>query len=419
MTRPAPPDPGPADGAGEVSHHERTSAPWLLLATVVLTALNLRAAVTSVGPLLREMQASLGMSDTVAGVLTTLPVVGFGFVGLLAGRAGRRFGAERTLVAGLVLLVVGLVVRAASGSVGVLLAASAVAVVGIAVANVLVPVAVKRWFPDKVGRVTGLYSMSMAVGASASAALTVPLAQSFGGWRAGLGLWALPAVVALVPWLAVLRDRTTAMRNGAEPSPHQHHLPVHRSVQAWALAVFFGIQSLGAYVTMGWLPAILQDAGVAPATAGVLLGVTIGLGAPVSILLPELAARRPDQRPWVVGLIGVLLSAYLGLILAPAAAPLLWSILLGIGLGAFPLALVLIGLRAATSQGTSDLSALAQGVGYLIAATGPLTVGVLHDLTGGWDVPLWLLVGLLAPKLAAGWLAARPGHVDAEVATGR
>ncbi len=379
---------------------------------MALTALNLRPAVTSIGALLREVQAGVGMSDTLAGVLTTLPVLSFGLVGLAAGRLGRRFGTERTLVTALVLLAGGLAVRATTTSALMLLATSAVALVGIALSNVLVPVAVKRWFPGHVGRVTGLYSMSLSIGTALAAALTVPVADAFGGWRVGLGFWALPVVVALVPWLVIFRDRAVALRGGLTLPTPQAHVPVHRSLQAWGLAVFFGLQSLEAYVAMGWLPSIFQDAGVTPATAGFLLGVTVVIGAPVAVLLPELAARWPDQRPWVVGLTLASLSAYLGLILAPASAPMLWAILLGIGLGAFPLALTLIGLRAATSQGTSDLSALSQGVGYLIAALGPLAVGVLHDLTGGWDLPLWLLAGLLVPKFAAGWIAAKPGHVD-------
>jgi MFS transporter, CP family, cyanate transporter len=191
---------------------------------------------------------------------------------------------------------------------------------------------------------------------------------------------------------------------------------VHRQLKAWALAGFFGLQSLEAYTAMGWLPAIFQDAGVPAARAGALLAVTMVLGVPISLLLPRLAARSDDQRVYVVGLIVVSVSAYLGLILAPAAAPLLWAVLLGIGLGAFPLALVLIGLRASTTRGTAALSSLAQGAGYTLAATGPVTVGALHDLTGEWTWPLLTLVALLVPKLVVGLIAAAPGTVDSAAA---
>jgi MFS transporter, CP family, cyanate transporter len=384
----------------------------LLLVTVIVTALNLRSAVTSLGPLLRDLQADLGMSDTVAGVLTTLPVVCFGVVGLTAGRIGRRIGTEQALAASVAMITVGIAVRSASPTVGWLLVTTLVAVFGSAVANVLVPVVVKAWFPGDVGRVTGWYSTAVVLGGSLPAALAVPVAELFGGWRGGLAFWAVPAGLALVPWFLVARGRRAAIDPPPQPAPVRPIRPVHHRAQAWALMVFFGIQSLEAYVAVGWLAAILRDAGLSPSRAGLLLAVAMGLGAPVALVLPRLAARRPDQRVWVVVVVVASAGAYLGLWLAPAAAPTLWAVLLGIGLGAFPLALVMIGLRAATPRGTSDLSSLVQGVGYLLAVAGPLAVGVLHDVTGAWDVPLMLLLAVLVPKLAAGLLAAKPGLVD-------
>jgi MFS transporter, CP family, cyanate transporter len=418
----------------------RAGAPALLLGTVlVLTALNLRAAVTSVGPVLRQLQLDLEMSDTVAGVLTSLPVVCFGLVGLLASRFGRRVGTETALVAALVAIAVGLVVRALAPTAGWLLLSSLIALAGIAVGNVLVPVVVKAWFPYDVGRATGWYSMAIAAGTALPAALTVPAAAALGGWRGGLGVWALPAAAALLPWWwlgrtrrgrggrrgrsgrrADLRDGsapTADLRAGAAPTGDPgavsaSPVAVHRQLKAWALAGFFGLQSLEAYTAMGWLPAIFQDAGVPAGRAGALLAVTMVLGVPISLLLPRLAARSDDQRPYAVALVVVSVCAYLGLILAPAAAPLLWAVLLGVGLGAFPLALVLIGLRASSARATAALSSLAQGAGYTLAATGPVTVGALHDLTGEWTWPLLTLVALLLPKLALGLIAAAPGTVD-------
>jgi MFS transporter, CP family, cyanate transporter len=405
----------PGPGIEAAPDRSRAPAAGLLGLTLMLTAINLRAAATSVGPLLREIQADLGMSDTIAGVLTSLPVLCFGLVGLFSGRLGRRFGAEPTVVLALVLLAGGLVLRANAPSVGWLLASSLVALVGIAVANVLVPVLVKAWFPQDVGRATGWYSMALAAGVGASAALTVPLASLLGGWRPGLGIWAAPIVVALIPWSVIARRRPLQGRAAPLAGGHPDEIPrgiVRRSPQAWALAVFFGIQSTEAYVAMGWLPAILRDAGVPPARAGVYLGITMGIGAPISLLLPRMAARRPDQRPFVVLVVLGSLAAYLGLYLAPAAAPLLWALLLGVGLGAFPLALVLLGLRAETPRGTSDLSALAQGVGYLLAVAGPLAVGAIHERTGSWSWPIAVLGLLLVPKTVTGFVAARPGLVD-------
>lgn len=377
---------------------------------MVLAAFNLRPAVTSVGAVLRELQAATGMSDALAGVLTSVPVIAFGVVGLAAGRIARRLGTAWTLVAALALLTVGLVARVAVASPVVVLAGSAVALGGIAAANVVLPVAVKRWFPGHVGRATGLYSMSLAVGTAAAAAATVPVARLAGGWRGGLGAWAIPAVIALGCWLAVARR---ADHHAPAPATVPgRSVPVHRSRQAWALAVFFGTQSLAAYVAMGWLPTIYQDAGVGPTAAGLYLALVMIIGAPVAVVLPVLAARRPDQRAVVAVLALLTGTAYAGLLLAPATLPWLWALILGVGFGAFPLALTMIGLRAATAAGTSQLSSLAQGVGYLIAAGGPVAVGVIHEATGGWTWPLLTLLLVLVPQLVAGLVAARPGYVD-------
>jgi len=385
----------------------------LLAATLLLTSLNLRAAVTSLGAVLRDVQADLAMSDTVAGLLTSLPVLCFGVVGLVAARVGRRVGTDRALVLSLLLVSGGLVVRALAPDVPTLLVTTLVALVGSAIGNVLVPVLVKAWFPDQVGRYTGLYSLGVVVGTAVPTAITVPLADAFGGWRVGLGLWAVPAALALVPWFLMSRREALAM-----PAPPVAAVSastgrmIRRHPASWALMVFFGVQSLEAYVAMGWLPSILQDAGISPTRAGLLASLALVLGAPVALVVPALAARRPDQRPWVVLLTLASAAAYLGLLLAPARAPVLWVVLLGVGLGAFPLALLLIGLRATTSDSTSQLSSLVQGWGYLLAATGPLLIGVLHDLTGGWTLPLSMLLLVLIPKLIGGWIAGAPGVVD-------
>jgi MFS transporter, CP family, cyanate transporter len=388
---------------------------------IFLTSVNLRPAVTSAGALLREVQLGTGMSGLEAGLLTTLPPVCFGAFGLLAGRLGRRFGTATTVALGLLLVAVSLVVRPMTDQAWWLLLWTVPALAGMAVGNVLLPVAVKRVFPTRVGRITGIYSFGLALGTAAAAGVTVPIATMAGSWRFGLAIWAVPALLAAIPWwwLRVVRapipPPAAASATGAAPPPAAAPLarPVHHGRQSWALAGFFGLQSLAAYVVMGWLPSIYQDAGIDPAHAGLLLALVVGIGAPISIVLPELAARRDDQRVWVVGLAAMAAAAYLGLLLAPAGAPVLWAVLLGVGMGAFPLALVLIGLRALTSEGTAKLSSLAQGAGYLLAASGPVAIGVLHDATDSWTPPLLVLLALLVPQVACGLVAGRAGHVDA------
>jgi MFS transporter, CP family, cyanate transporter len=401
-----------------VASGQRTAVTVTAVIAIVVTAANLRPAVTSAGALLRDLQAATGMSTVEAGVLTSLPPICFGVFGLLGARLGRRVGTAPTMIGAMLLVAVSLVARATSDAPMLVLAWTVPALAGMAVGNVLLPVAVKRWFPHRVGAATGWYSVGLALGTAAAAGLSVPLATLAGSWRVGLGAWAVPALLAALPWLWLRRDEADRPppRPAGSPTGPQGDRAIVRAVRrdrrSWALAGFFGLQSLTAYVVMGWLPTIYQDAGVAPETAGLLLAVVMALGAPVSLLLPVFAGRRADQRALVVTIVVCAAIGFSGLLLAPAAGRWVWAVLIGVGMGAFPLALVLIGLRAATSAGTAELSSLGQGAGYLLAAGGPVAIGLLRDATGTWTPPLLVLLGLLIPQLLCGLAAARPGQID-------
>lgn len=245
----------------------------------------------------------------------------------------------------------GLLIRPYAGGTVGFLAASALALMGIAVSNVLMPVIVKRWFPDRVGSMTGLYSMALALGTSAAAAVTVPMTDTLGGdWRTGLVVWAGLAAAAVPPWLALAarERRTTPAPQASARVEAPGVLRVTRSRTAWALAVFFGLQATAAYITMGWMPQIFRDAGVPASTAGLLLAVTMVMGVPLAFVIPRVATRLPHQGPIVVvlGLCG--LVGYAGLHFAPAGRRLGLGLLLGVSNCAFPLALTLVGMRART-----------------------------------------------------------------------
>jgi CP family cyanate transporter-like MFS transporter len=406
----------PLTSARPAAAAARGSAPrWSLVAAIVLTALNLRTAVTSVGPLLSEVQAGIGLSSALAGVLTTLPVVCFALVGWYAPAIASRLGEHRAVTGALALMTAGLLGRALVSSPGPFLALSAVALLGGAVGNVLLPSLVKRHFPDRIGAMTAVYTTSLAIGLTGAAAATVPLADAVGsgGWRVGLGVWAMLSALAVVPWLWHLGDRGRAggvrhERSGAR---------MLGSRTAWALAVFFGAQSLHAYVSFGWFALFFREqGGFSAAHAGFLLAVVTGLAIPVSAVVPALAARRPSQRPLVLVLAGCYLVAYTGMLSAPAAAGgVLWAALVGVGSGSFPLALTMIALRTRTADATASLSAFAQSVGYVLAGGGPLLVGVLHGRSGSWTGSFVLLFAVLAVLVVAGWCAARPRYVEDEV----
>ncbi|MGC4986248.1 CynX/NimT family MFS transporter [Streptomyces sp. DT193] len=434
----------------------------LMVAGIVLAALNLRPAITSLGALLEEVRDDLGMSGGAAGLLTSVPPLCFAVFGVTAPRLARRFGPAAVVCAGMVAITTGLAVRPYIGGTAGFLAMSALALMGIAVSNVLMPVIVKRWFPDRVGSMTGLYSMALALGTSAAAAATVPMTDALGGdWRSGLVVWAGLAAAAVLPWVLLVRargagpgtgdrepaasgasrtgDRAPAAAAGtpsatAPPSATAaragvrapaaavvtRHAPeglrITRSRTAWALAVFFGLQATAAYITMGWMAQIFRDAGVAAGTAGLLLAVTMVMGVPLAFVIPRLATRLPRQGPIVVvlGLCG--LAGYAGLYLAPAAGAWAWALLLGVSNCAFPLALTMVGMRARTGAGVAELSAFAQSTGYLISIPGPLLVGVLYQHSGGWGLPLALMAGLMVPQIAVGILAGRDRTVEDEAA---
>ncbi|MFD5327855.1 CynX/NimT family MFS transporter [Streptomyces sp. NPDC127092] len=413
----------------------------LVAVGLVLAALNLRPAITSLGALLEEVSAGLHMSGTVAGVLTSVPPLCFAVFGIAAPRLARRFGPVAVVCAGMAAILTGLVLRSFAGGTPAFLAASALALMGIALSNVLMPVLVKTYFPDRIGSMTGLYSMALALGTSLAAAATVPVTDLLGGdWRLGLGVWAVLAAFAVLPWLPLLRSRATGAapaggspaqgggdkvsaqgggavpaqrgdgaRGAAEPAPR-----ITRSRTAWALACFFGLQATGAYITMGWMPQIFRDAGVPASTAGVLLAVTMVMGVPLAFVIPGLATRMRNQGPIVVALGLCGLGGYTGLYFAPAGGAWLWALLLGVSNCAFPLALTMIGMRSRTGAGVVRLSAFAQSVGYLISIPGPLLVGVLYQHSGGWGLPVALMGGLMIPQMIVGSLAGRDRTVEDE-----
>lgn len=393
--------------------HQDTRAERILVVVgIVVLGFNLRPAAVSVGPVLDEIIGGLSMSPTTAGLLTTLPVIAFAGFGALAPDLARKIGAHRVTLTALIAVAVGLGARARTDQVWLFLLMSLVALAGMATANVLLPSLVRLHFPRRVGLLTSIYSTSMAIGLTLASVLTVPLAQQLGSWRWGLAAWAMTAAVAALPWIALIRhDRTPA------PVPHTVTLrQVARTRLGWAMALFFGLQSLQAYSIFGWFAQVYRDAGFSAATAGLLLGVITAMSIPLSFVIPSYASRLHDQTWLIVALVACYPVGYLGLIYAPVAGAWLWAVLVGTAASVFPLVLTLIGLRARTSHGTAALSGFTQSVGYTIAAVGPLGMGILYDATGGWTVPLWTLLVLVLGQLVAGLAVARPSYIEDQLA---
>jgi len=380
----------------------------LVMVGLILLSFNLRPAAVSVGPVLEEVRHGLGLSGPEAGLLTSLPVLAFAVFGALAPSFARIVGLHRALALSLAAVVVGLGGRAAAHDATVFLALSAVALAGMATANVLIPSLVKLHFPDRIGRATAIYTTALAIGLTSAFLLTVPISDSFDSWRAGLGAWALLALVALVPWLGML-GHDKHLETGARSISFAD---VARTRIGWAMALFFGLQSLQAYSIFGWFAQLWRDAGYSAEQAGLLVAIVAGVSIPLSLWLPSAAARRDDQRVLILAVLGCYLLGYALLLVNAYTWAVPAALLVGVGCCVFPVVLTLIGLRAHTPDGTAALSGFTQSLGYLVAAIGPFAIGLVYDATGGWTAPLWLLMVLVLPLLAVGAYAGRPAYLE-------
>lgn len=448
---------------------KKTHLHLLLVVAVVLFALNMRAGVTSIAPVLQEIQGGLHMSDSLAGLLTSLPTLIFALVGLITPLASRTLGLHSTMLVAMVALSLGLIVRAFMGGSAGFLVFTIVALAGIAITNVLMPAFIKTHFPAKIPTYTAVYSTALTAMAFLSSVVVAPMSHSMStGWRGAVGFWGLLAVLAVVPagiLVALQKKHRLAVGDGAaagdgvgdgagasgaanaditadaDVAAHTGaNAPgntaaasaavdadaanaaagaepaklwvMFRSKKACALALFFGLQSLHAFVQMGWLAQIFRDYGVSQNYAGMLAGLMQLLSIPGAMLAPALLGKVKNPRLLVAGTAAIAAPAYLGMLLAPASVPWLWVILFALANTTFPMALTLIGWSGRSGDTTALLSSFVQSFGFLIASLGPLLVGILLQATTGWTVPLIFCLVLVIPFAIAGYIAAAPGYVD-------
>ncbi len=390
----------------------------LALVGIVFVAFSLRSAVASLSPILAEIQADIAVPAWVVGLIGTAPPLCFALFGIVTPALERRFGLERLAITAMVVVILGLVGRAVAPDAGLLLLGTAVLFAGVGVGNVVVPPLIKRYFPDRTGLMTGLYSATLAVAAFVPPLVAVPVADA-AGWRFSLGMWAVFAVVAVIPWWAMLqRERVAA--EGVAPAVVEEPAPrvlgrLFRLPMAWALAATFVLSSTSVYASFAWLPVILVDiADVSHATAGVLLALFGAMGIPLSILVPIVITRWRRVGILYAGALIAGLTAVAGLLLAPTTATVVWVVLLGIPQGLFPVALVLIQRRTRTHEGAVALSGFVQSFGYLFAATFPLSFALINDATGQWTIPLLMLGTLMLLAAPAGIVASRARTIEDE-----
>ena len=374
----------------------------LLVAGFVLISANTRVAFGQIGPL----APVAGFDAATVTLLGLIPPLVMGLFAPLAVVARRRLGEERALFAAGAVLLVGALVRMA-GMPG-LIAGTVIVSLATAVVNVLVPVFVrKRFAPERTGVMMGVYAMSMGAGSAVIAALMIPVWRASGeSWPPAIGLAVIPALLALVGTVPQLRH---ASRPGTHAGATAHDRPkVLRTWTAWSSTIFFGIQTLLFYATLAWLPSILVAAGLADGSAGNMQALFIVGVAGGGLVAPILAAASVDQRPHILAIVAVCAAGFAGLLIAPDSVPVVWALILGIGLGAGQaVAGVLYARRGRTPDHVAALSTVAQTGGYLIAATGPILASILHDATGSWTTPVTAFLVLLAVNAVA---SMRAGH---------
>lgn len=396
--------------------HPARRGKLLVLVAIVIFSLSLRAAVTSLTPLLGRISGDLHFGHAVTGILGMLPTLMFGIAGLIGAGLGRRFGLEIATLAAVVITALGTGLRAVSADAWSLIVLSGVALFGMGLGNILIPPLVKRYFGNRIAAVSTIYILFVQLGTTVPAAVAVPLADA-AGWRVSLAVWALIPLMAVLPWIGAVQQRRRHVAAGAD-NLSAPRLPVWRSPLAWGLVLMFGMTSLMTYSLFTWMPEVLTAAGSSESLGGLAVAVFSGVGFLATFVAPWLSIRFANPFGFVVLFAVCMLIGLAGLRWAPLHGTLAWALLAGIGVSSFPMSLTLINVRTRTSAGSASLSGFGQGVGYLLACTGPLLFGVLHDVTGDWDVPFLMLVAACLIMIAGAWVICRPRYLEDTLAVG-
>lgn len=392
--------------------HRLEKKKWLLIIGIIFIASTLRSPLTSVGPIIGPIRDGLGMSNVLAGFLTTIPLLAFAFISPFAPKLSKRFGMELTLFISLCLLTVGILIRSA-GSILFLVVGTFLIGIAIAFGNVLLPALLKLSFPLHIGLLTGIYSVAMNISATTASGISAPiLINTSFGWQGALGIWAALSVLALMLWLPQLKNNF-AEQPQMEKTAGNHSVTLWRLPLAWAVTFFMGLQSLLFYCTSAWLPEILISDGMAAEKAGWMLSLLQLSQLPMTFIIPILAGRLKDQRIIVIGIAALYLIGYGGVLAGELSWIPLWMILIGIAGGAsFGLAMMFFTLRTETHTEAADLSGMAQSYGYLLAAIGPVLFGLLHDITGSWKNPMLIFIVVSMLILVFGLKAGRDEKVN-------
>ncbi|MFJ7930991.1 CynX/NimT family MFS transporter [Peribacillus sp. NPDC096448] len=386
----------------------------LLIIGIILLGANLRAPLTSVGPLVTSIRDSLGISNTLSGSLTTLPLLSFALLSPFAPRIARRFGMELTLFLSLVLLTIGIGLRSVGG-VPTLFIGTILIGLAIAIGNVLLPSLIKHNFARNIGLMTGTYAVSMNLCGAIGSGISIPLASSSGlGWAGALGFWGILSLITVFLWMPQLRRPFKSGKDG-QTAQKDKKINLWRSGLAWQITFFMGLQSFIFYTVITWMPEILEQKGLNADEAGWMLSIMQLAVIPITFLVPILAGRLQSQRLLVVPPVIFLIAGIFGILYGSTLFIPICMILIGIGVGTiFSLSMMFFSLRTQSTHEATELSGMAQSFGYLLAAIGPVLFGLLHDITHSWTVPLLMLAAISALIFLVGMRAGNNEYVPTQ-----
>ena len=383
----------------------------LIIVGIVIAAFNLRPGVTGLSPLLDAMGEEIHLSATFLAIIGMLPPLLYGLSGFITPRLYTRFTDLGLTLAAMLMVTIGLGVRAVIDSPLVFLALSVLALLGMGIGNVVLPPLVKSYFPDRVALMSTVHVGLLQFGTFIPPLVAVPLATGF-GWRGSLLVWGGFAGLGVAVWLLLrLLRPAPAVEVAAAVVGGIELARLMRSKRAWALMTMTGLTSFNNFILFTWLPTLLTRSGFDAAFAGAMLALVTAIPLVLGFVLPTLAQKLSSAYPIVVGFCLSLAVGYIGLWLLPTAAPVLWTVLLGIGISTFPLALTLITLRARDADSAASLSGFVQGGGYLLAATGPLIFAFLIQSFDGLWPAFAVVLASVAVKLLVSRAACRPGSI--------
>ncbi|SHE68549.1 MFS transporter, CP family, cyanate transporter [Seinonella peptonophila] len=384
------------------------SVPFLLLIGIFFVAANMRTSITSIGPLINDIRVELGLSNTWVGLLTTLPLFAFALISPLAPRWSRDIGTSKTIFYSLFVLLAGILIR--PFGIGGLLFGTFIIGVAVAVFNVLMPSLVKERFPERIGLATGFYTVSMTSFAALAIGLSLPLAENLGSWKWSLVLWGVLAVCAMFAW----RPQLKGMQKTVQIKQQKiSRATMWKSPIVWAVTLFMGLQSFGFYVFITWGPEFLLSIGIPRTEAGWLMSIGQILGLPAYFAIPFFVDRSKDQRLITLMACLITIGGYIGLLSGSSSLIMIWLTLLNLGQSAtLGLTFILFAKRTHNAVQAAQISGMAQSIGYLIAAIGPLLIGGIHDLTHTWTTPFLVLIGSALFMTVTGYLGSRDRYIE-------